>query len=681
METAGRVNTRDSEENMTSGTRLMLSVNIDIPEFRHRADALLNTFHRTTKESGKNLHPVLALRPYLDDRVSSAYDALVADTGRRQHFRIYTARDVVEYDEDGNLLYLPAEPDGVEELFVDDEGVCNMASEIAAGRVFPSANQYRAYMETEGITSASKASLSRAMRRAQANAYFGVIEHLIEETIPLPDANKALAELDCLEYDEGKFNLVTFAGKVVSLQRRAYGEALSITEDNVSAVTRVIQVLRERVHDFDNLDNGGEHAVSITDASSIQSLRCLFDRLRYHSERRANRKHREMAYLQRAELHTGQPLSAQQRRIFLQNANARGYDRALKRLSTALRSPRKAKHLKDERGRAMGPSFEEHVDGINVIEGKKWLPYKSEQELESLGIPLAIYLRARNAEAVQRTETVKALPRGRRLPLVSDAELQRRFRSRYRPAGACLERRKENEGQSEKEQSGLFSIYLETMEIEEAFLHHAAAMSTVTNSAQLSLPTATHFHADRKQQRPYVTLAFGKTTERCLVDSGCSLPAVIPKLKINAIYAENPGLVGAYERFPENKHLTLVGVNGSGSAKIIGIVELVHSVRVKNAPDVPYARKYAVIDNAAHSLPLIWGLPTIVEERLCFGQSNGSFYVFSLPDEAEAKGDPTPAIKRKSEPNTRAALTTDVESTRKSAGLLFTADSKQEGQE
>jgi len=627
----------DNEKAMSN---LRLDAELDVPEFRHRAESILDKVLRTARE-GKNLHPALSLRTHLGESVRTAFDTLIEDAARRHRLRVYTARDVTEYDETNKLIYLPEVADNVDELFVDERGECNMAEAIASGDSFPNATQFRAYMNSEGVSENAQASLTRAIRRAQIVTFFRIVEHLINETIPLPDQNSALAELDRLTFCEDKYNLVTFAAKAINLQRRAYGEKLALEEDNQAAVIRTIEILQRRVPDMDSLDSGGEHAVSVIDAPNILTLRRLLDRLRYHTERRANKRSRDEQSLERASMHLGESLTSQQSKIFLQNVNAHGYDKALRRLSTHLRTPRKAQRV-ERGGKERGRHFE-----VQAIHVKKFLPYREDAALEALGIPPAIYIRARNQESQQRSQAKEGLRNGQRLPVLSDAELQKRFcRGKYGPGKEAT-----SSIPTMEEKAGLFPVTLACAETEEAFMSVFANMALgETRQTYLKLPPATQFKAAPRQPRPYVHLGFGGKTEKCLVDTGCSLPAAISRQKINEIYERVPYLVGHFQKFPADKRYPLIGVNGEGAARVVGIVELSHTVKVMKDGDVPYTRKYAVIADCARELPLIWGLPTIVEERLMFSEVDGAYRVASMPAPADGKqaADPVSEISQKS---------------------------------
>jgi len=608
---------RQARETNTTES-FMLSASLDIPEFRRRGETILDHLQRSTKKEGRNLHPAMALRKYLEEGTRAAYDVLMEDVERRHSFRIYTTRDELDYDDEGVALYLPSEPDGVDSLQLQ-EGKCNATGIIATGEAFPSAAQYREFMELEGVAVSVKASLTRAMRQAQVHGYYGVLEYLINEIIPLPDASHALSELATLTYDEDTHTYLTFTTRIISLHRRAYGEALLVNEENVSAVTRVIHALEEKAPNFPSLDNGGQYAISVTDAPAIGSLRELLNRLKYHSEKQANKRNRDQGNIDKAQTHLGFEFSPQQRRIFLQTANSQNYTAAMKKFTSYLKSQRPKKQRTEDRVSTTG--------SILLANGQKFLPYKTNEEMGALGLDARRYLRARGEEKERRISAIRQ--QGKRPLYHSDAEIQRRFKKSDLPEEQPRPIADDVSGRS----SSLFTITLEKESLEILTVRLGELDATISRVKGVPhLPAGLTFANSAKVPRPFVLLGFGGRTERCLVDSGCTLPAAIAKEKVNRIYRENRELVGSVERFSKKQHLPLVGLNGTGAAKVVGMVELLHTVKVKKGADVPFICKYAVIAGCPIDLPVVWGLPTITRENLVFGQSHRGFHVATVPD-------------------------------------------------
>ncbi len=139
------------------------------------------------------------------------------------------------------------------------------------------------------------------------------------------------------------------------------------------------------------------------------------------------------------------------------------------------------------------------------------------------------------------------------------------------------------------------------------------------------------FYAQKWQKKPNVHVLVGNRHMKVLVDSGCSLGAVMCLDTANGIRMHHPELVLQSETWTTERSskTVLYGVDGRMRSYIGGTLTLRHPVRQNDQQYINYTVCYSVLcfPRATSRFRTIWGVPMILAHSLGFALRDGTVFV------------------------------------------------------
>ncbi len=603
---------------------LVLREGLSRREFRRRQGLCLASIHGSVRQGGRDIHPLNFLAAYLSPAATVIYDTVMDHPEERKRWKITGPSHDSAYFYDGNVLYLPEEPygpphrglfrrvvasTGSREAKNDGEEsvpriVALSVTPLRQGDYVPSFTEFG-----DAVDKLSRVSMRRiieAMRMGREITTRRFLSHLGDSLIHELDSTTATNQLEHALPGEEE-SLTTYAQRLNELIQQAHPDT---TES--SRTSMIIAKLKSTVPAFlqKYATAGGEFQISLE--AGIKEFKELTRRTAHFDAIDAELKLAQTSAVRKAEKAAGRNMREKDKKHFLSRLESIGEHQAI--MQYALYSQRSKQR--------------EEVNNVRVNVKKRFIPYLEDPELKRLGIPRDKYMESRSAEREERRAAGNLLRgQGQRVQLLTPEEARDKIlkQTKYGPANGQRNEKSESQGD--------VPLYYVDVHTDGGTTRHQEDIFTVArlefdiSSAQNSVREPGEvvympFHATPRQKKPLVYAKIGPKHMKILVDSGCSLTAIMCSATADGIRSCHPELVINYNEWDRNRseRTALFGVDGKMRSYIKGTITLRHHMWVDEDKTVPFTVIYSIlgIRRGPSRFRTIWGVPMILAHGLQF---------------------------------------------------------------
>jgi len=617
----------------------------------------LASIHASVKVGARDIHPVNFLPPYLSGAAGVVYDTIVDNPVQREQFRITgPSHDNATFFQ-GSVLYLPTEPYGYKNRGlirwkpqVGEDGTpgeprayLRNLSELRKGFYVPSFEEFGEADDQFGSKTMKR--IVEAMRMGREVSMRKFLDHLSASLIHELDSTTAMNKLSVISILPGE-SLSTYAQRINELQQQADPDS---TE--ASRTARIIAVLKSTVPSFVQKYSaiGGEFRISLE--SGIKTFKELTRRTAHFDAIESEVRQGEESAIRNAEQTTGRKMTARHKATFIQVLREEGEQRAI--MDYVLNSQRVvplrgSRNIVAQLGKA--------------DTRRRFVPYMDNPTLTKLGIPPEAYHNARNAERADRRATGEILrAKGERLKTLSPEEAKSAILKYGLGRTERTPNRKHGNGARGTPPSSNAAVatssvplfFIDALGIMEATadelnadqtLHDIDEIASVCSMQQREAKDSsidyevgpysdghTELYAIANQKKPNIHINIANRHMKVLIDSGCSLGAVMCSATAHGIRKHCPELVINDDRWaPERSSKTvLYGVDGRMRSFIAGTLTLRQRAKLANGQYLDFVVRYSILEfpRQPSRFRTIWGVPMILAHHLGFTMRDGTVVV------------------------------------------------------